>query len=120
MSQHEKSSILARNLRALDPEDAEELLKKIYIAVGETLRRVGTQVKVLLDVASTLGDPMSPTSSVGSPGMRSPNIQTPGIDGRMSGAPLKGVTGRDLQEELHQSSTWRISSARWWTLLKTR
>lgn len=102
-SQHEKSSILARNLRAMDPEDAEEMLKKIYIAVGETLRRVGTQVKVLLDVTSTLGDPSSPTSSVGSPALRTPNTPTPGPDGRMTAAPLKGVSGRDLQEELHQT-----------------
>ena len=102
-SQHEKSSILARNLRAMDPEDAEDMLKKIYTAVGETLRRVGTQAKVLLDVTSTLGDPASPTSSVGSPAIRTPNTPTPGTDGRISATPLKGVTGRDLQEELHQT-----------------
>lgn len=103
-SQHEKSSILARNLRAMDPEDAEEMLKKIYIGVGETLRRVGTQAKVLLDVTSTLGDPSSPTSSVGSPAIRTPNTpSTMSIEGRMSGTPLKGVSGRDLQEELHQT-----------------
>lgn len=102
-SQQEKSTILARNLRALEPEDAEELLKKMYIAVGETLRRVGTQVKVLLDVTSTLGDPTSPTSSVGSPAVRTPNTPTPSIEGRMTGVPLKGVSGRDLQEELHQT-----------------
>ncbi|KAH8805885.1 Vps54-like protein-domain-containing protein [Xylogone sp. PMI_703] len=53
-TQQEKSSILARNLRSLDPEDAEELYKKTYIGVGETLRRLGTQVKQLLDVTSTL------------------------------------------------------------------
>lgn len=54
LSQQEKSSILARNLRSLDAEDAEELLKKTYIGVGETLRRLGSQVKQLLDVTSTL------------------------------------------------------------------
>jgi vacuolar protein sorting-associated protein 54 len=102
-SQHEKSSILARNLRAMDPEDAEEMLKKIYIAVGETLRRAGTQAKVLLDVTSTLGDPVSPTSSIGSPALRTPNTPTPAVEGRMAAAPLKGVSGRDLQEELHQT-----------------
>ncbi|KAK8030875.1 Vps54-like protein-domain-containing protein [Apiospora arundinis] len=47
LSQQEKSSILARNLRALEPEDAELLFTKIYIGVTETLRRLTTQVKVL-------------------------------------------------------------------------
>ncbi|KAK6598405.1 hypothetical protein H4I95_09015 [Botrytis cinerea] len=77
-NQQEKSMILARNLRSLDPDDAEELLKKTYIQVGETLRRLGTQVKVLLDVTSTLGDP-----------------DTPGD--------LRGNSGRELQEEMHQT-----------------
>ncbi|KIM99583.1 hypothetical protein OIDMADRAFT_104583 [Oidiodendron maius Zn] len=102
-SQHEKSSILARNLRAMDPEDAEAMLKKIYIAVGETLRRVSTQAKVLLDVTSTLGDPISPTSSVGSPAIRTPNTPSSAVEGRLTGGSLKGVNGRDLQEELHQT-----------------
>ncbi len=52
LSQQEKSSILARNLRALDAEDAETLLVKVYTNVGEALRRVGTQTKILLDVTS--------------------------------------------------------------------
>ena len=56
LSQQEKSSILARNLRALDPMDAEALLTKIYIGVAETLRRLTTQVKVLLDVTSSASD----------------------------------------------------------------
>ncbi|CAK7265355.1 hypothetical protein SEPCBS57363_001540 [Sporothrix epigloea] len=56
LSQHEKSSILARNLRALDPQDAEELLTKIYIGVTESLRRFMTHGKVLLDVATSVGD----------------------------------------------------------------
>ncbi|KAK5162916.1 uncharacterized protein LTR77_011077 [Saxophila tyrrhenica] len=52
LSQQEKSSILARNLRALDAEDAEGLLVKVYTNVGEALRRVGTQTKILLDITS--------------------------------------------------------------------
>lgn len=56
LSQQEKSSILARNLRALDAEDAEALLTKIYISVTETLRRFTTHVKLLLDVASSVGE----------------------------------------------------------------
>lgn len=61
MSQQEKSSILARNLRALDPEDAEKLLIGVYTSVGEALRRVSTQTKILLDVTSSM-DPPAPTS----------------------------------------------------------
>ncbi|KAF2725149.1 Vps54-domain-containing protein [Polychaeton citri CBS 116435] len=54
LSQQEKSSILARNLRALDAEDAERMLIDIYVGVGEALRRLSTQTKVLLDVSSRL------------------------------------------------------------------
>ena len=52
-SQQEKSAILARNLRALDEKDSEELLVSIYTSVSEALRRLSIQVKVLLDVTST-------------------------------------------------------------------
>lgn len=97
-TQQEKSTILARNLRSLEPEDAEDLLKKTYIGVGETLRRLGTQVKVLLDVTSTLGEPS--LSGLKSP-PRSPNMAA--IDGRMQlGAP-KGASSREIQEEMHQT-----------------
>ncbi|KAI9731914.1 MAG: hypothetical protein M1834_004365 [Cirrosporium novae-zelandiae] len=65
MSQQEKSSILARNLRSLDPEDAEEMLFKIYTSVSEALRRLSVQVKVLLDLTSAIVNPpsKSPTKS---------------------------------------------------------
>ena len=104
-TQHEKSSILARNLRALDPDDAEDLLKKTYIGVGETLRRLGTQVKVLLDVTSQIGDPVGLTAAAAA-GMksppRSPNISA--LDGRMGGSPTMGNhPGREIQEEMHQT-----------------
>lgn len=95
-TQQERSSILARNLRALDPEDAEDLLKKTYIGVGETLRRLGTQVKVLLDVTSTIGDP---SSGLRSP-PRSPNMAA--MDGRLQPASRTAST-RDIQEEIHQT-----------------
>lgn len=73
LTQQEKSAVLARNLRALDPEAAEELLIKVYTTVGEALRRLGVQVKVLLDVTLSIeapktpagvpvSDPMSPTN----------------------------------------------------------
>lgn len=91
-SQQEKSSMLARNLRALDPEDAEDLLKKTYIGVGETLRRLGFQVKILLDVTSTLGEPAIPAGMKSPP--RSPNMAA--IDGR-----LKPNSTQQMQEEMH-------------------
>lgn len=98
-TQQEKSSILARNLRVLDPEDAEDLLKKTYIGVGETLRRLGTQVKVLLDVTSTLGDPAGPSGMKSPP--RSPNMAA--LDGRMNPSAMRGNLGREIQEEMHQT-----------------
>jgi vacuolar protein sorting-associated protein 54 len=97
-TQQEKSTILARNLRALEPDDAEELLKKTYIGVGETLRRLGTQVKVLLDVTSTLGEPS--TSGMKSP-PRSPNMAA--LDRRINPAAPKGISGQEIQEEMHQT-----------------
>ncbi|KAL8960220.1 MAG: hypothetical protein Q9193_003037 [Seirophora villosa] len=72
-TQQEKSSVLARNLRALDADDAEDMFKRMYSNVGEALRRLGTQVKVLLDVTSSftrrssatgVKSPMNPPSSV--------------------------------------------------------
>ena len=54
LSQQEKSSILARNLRALDAEDAEQLLVRVYTSVSEGLRRISTQTKVLLDLTSSM------------------------------------------------------------------
>ena len=68
LTQQEKSSLLARNLRTLEPEDAEDMLKKIYSNVGEALRRLGTQVKVILDITSSFSStpttkpPRSPMS----------------------------------------------------------
>ncbi|KAK2763158.1 hypothetical protein FQN54_009794 [Arachnomyces sp. PD_36] len=67
LSQQEKSSILARNLRALDPDDAQEMLTKVYTGVSECLRRLSVQVKVLLDITSGLGNPRSPLRSPTTP-----------------------------------------------------
>ncbi|KAJ5702655.1 Vacuolar protein sorting-associated protein 54 [Penicillium malachiteum] len=69
-SQQEKSSILARNLRALDSEDAYQMLLAVYTGISECLRRLSTQVKILLDIASGLENP---PASGRSP--RSPNPQ---------------------------------------------
>jgi vacuolar protein sorting-associated protein 54 len=100
LSQQERSAILARNLRSLEPGTAEDTLVKIYIGVGETLRRLGTQVKVLLDVTSTIDDPSSSNEPKSPP--RSPNA--PAIDGRLSGVEGSNPSAvRQLQEEIHQA-----------------
>jgi vacuolar protein sorting-associated protein 54 len=64
-SRQEKSAILARNLRALPAEDAEELFTKIYCRVGEALRRLQVQVRLLLDISSGQAtiSPKSPPKS---------------------------------------------------------
>ena len=101
MTQQEKSSVLARNLRALDAEDAEVMLKKIYSNVGEALRRLGTQVKVVLDITSTfdgtpdargLKSPMSPPAA--------------NMDSYMNGAPPAPTRRRRLtiqQDDIQQT-----------------
>ncbi|RMZ91482.1 hypothetical protein DV736_g1282, partial [Chaetothyriales sp. CBS 134916] len=55
-SQQEKSSLLARNLRALDPDDWFQMLADIYANTSEALRRLSAQVKILLDITSSLPD----------------------------------------------------------------
>ncbi|KAA8642939.1 hypothetical protein EYZ11_001062 [Aspergillus tanneri] len=69
ISQQEKSTILARNLRAMDAEDSYVMVARVYTGISESLRRLSVQVKVLLDIASGLGNPPSP-------GIKSP--KTPG------------------------------------------
>ncbi|KAG9255426.1 Vps54-like protein-domain-containing protein [Emericellopsis atlantica] len=95
-SSQEKSSILARNLRALGPDEAEELLATIYVSVTETLRRLTTQTKVILDIASSLS--AAPNGDgLKSPPSRSP-ISSPRLDRNMP--PFSGF---QLQEELHKT-----------------
>ncbi|KAM3455716.1 hypothetical protein MY3296_002134 [Beauveria thailandica] len=95
LSSQEKSANLARNLRALEPEDAEDLLQKMYVGVTETLRRLSTQVKVLLDIASSLAD--TPNGD----GVKSPTIRSP------LGSPRQdcqaAFPGFEIQEELHKA-----------------
>ena len=83
LSRQQKSSILARNLRALEPEDAEIMFKKIYANVGEALRRLGTQVKVLLDITSSLGSPHT-NPSLMSP-LRSAQMLSPPVSAMRNG-----------------------------------
>ncbi|KAK6498775.1 hypothetical protein TWF481_011348 [Arthrobotrys musiformis] len=69
----EKSSSLAKALRSLGPREAEELLVRIYTAISETLRRLGTQQKLLLDVTSGIDSILSPRNFATSPnGVGSP------------------------------------------------
>ncbi|KIV93007.1 hypothetical protein PV10_04252 [Exophiala mesophila] len=58
LSQQEKSSALARNLRALDPDDWYQMLATIYTNISEGLRRLSVQVKILLDITSNLPEHM--------------------------------------------------------------
>jgi len=112
MHQQEKSSILARNLRAMDAEDAEKMLVNVYTSVGETLRRVGTQTKVLLDVTSSMqptpssaGSPIPKSPSLGGGKSRSPSIST--VHERLSNGETASENAvslpRTVQEELSQA-----------------
>ncbi|OQE17823.1 hypothetical protein PENFLA_c023G10013 [Penicillium flavigenum] len=79
-TQQEMSNILSRNLRALSPEDPEAFFIKVYCGIGEALRRLSVQVKVLLDVISgmkTSSNVLTPVQSPGSkgdPAVRSPSL----------------------------------------------
>lgn len=98
MTQQEKSTVLARNLRSLDPEDAEDLLKKMYFNVGEALRRLGTQVKVLLDLTSSIGE----TSSTH--GVKSPlGSSTATADSYMTSAPPLPARAHPPEKETQQA-----------------
>ena len=97
LSQQEKSSILARNLRALEAEDAELMLRKIYSNVGEALRRLGLQVKIVLDVTSTFN---SSRSTVTSP--KSPPVQ------HMAGYIRAGTINSTLQLATQQDDVQQI------------
>lgn len=99
MSQQEKSLILARNLRAMDSEDAEMMLMKIYAAVGESLRRLGVQLKVLLDITSGILAPPAIT------GLRSPPkspINTT-LDSYMNAKGSESSSLDNIQAEMHQA-----------------
>jgi vacuolar protein sorting-associated protein 54 len=102
LSAGEKSSILARNLRNLEAEDAEEMFKKIYSNVGEALRRLGTQVKLLLDITSSLENPAYFKSPPGTPRseslnvLASPTVTTPTV--------IPIVRQEEIQQALDLSS----------------
>lgn len=97
LSSQEKSSILARNLRALDADSAYDMLKQIYTGVSESLRRLGIQVKVLLDITSGLG--AQPSPSVGRSSPRSPDPQNARSIPRSQGSAAEVAA---VQEEILQ------------------
>ncbi|KAK1992683.1 Vps54-domain-containing protein [Colletotrichum falcatum] len=100
LSNQEKSSILARNLRSLDPKDAEDLLKTVYIGVTETLRRLTTQVKVLLDIASSLTEEAT-AAGLKSPPARSPLASPMPLDREFPR--LDDFPSFEVQEEIHKA-----------------
>lgn len=100
LTQQDKSSILSRNLRDLDEDRAEELLVNVYTNVGEALRRLSTQVKVLLDVTSGVGTGVK-SPSVRSPSLKSPNTPLSANDLNSRLQPIQ--SGNQLQEELLQA-----------------
>ncbi|CAO2647424.1 Nn.00g083460.m01.CDS01 [Neocucurbitaria sp. VM-36] len=98
-SQQDKNSILARNLRAMDPADAEEFFVSIFTNIGEALRRLGTQVKVLLDVTSGVSTPPPSAGGLRSP-PRSPYMHN--MDSYL-GNSTPAPASNDLQMELMQA-----------------
>ncbi|KAF2240339.1 Vps54-domain-containing protein [Trematosphaeria pertusa] len=94
LTQQEKSSILSRNLRALSPKDAEAFFVKVYCGIGEALRRLRVQIKVLLDVTSgikkTPSNVLTPFQSPES--MDNPVVRPPSLS-----------MGCNLQEEITQA-----------------
>ena len=101
LSQQEKSAMLARNLRALDAEAMEELLTNIYTTVGEALRRLGIQTKILLDVTVTIDSTAdSETSSSNNPSIQ---IQSPGQTSAPSNVREQVTEALDLSSLLGQA-----------------
>lgn len=94
MTQQEKSSILARNLRALDADDWYQMLATIYTNISESLRRLSVQVKILLDITSNL-----PDHALKSP-PRSPDPAS--IDRVMSPPTGRGRATSSVQAEMQQ------------------
>jgi vacuolar protein sorting-associated protein 54 len=54
LTEQERASTISRNLRALGPEDAATFFTTVFCRVSEALRRLGVQVKVLLDLVSRM------------------------------------------------------------------
>ncbi|KAI9891889.1 MAG: Vacuolar protein sorting-associated protein 54 [Vezdaea aestivalis] len=100
-SQQEKSATLKQNLQSLDPEDAYTMLSHTYAGLGEFLRRLSTQFKVLLDITSGIGSPPS-SAGMRSP-MRSPSIGS--VDGYLAAGSSNGraISPGAVQREVNQA-----------------
>ncbi|KAF1830535.1 Vps54-domain-containing protein [Decorospora gaudefroyi] len=98
-SQADKNTILARNLRAMDPADAEAFFANIFTNIGEALRRLSILVKVLLDVTSGVSTPPASAGGLRSP-PRSPFMHN--ID-EYIGPDVPAPASNDLQMELMQA-----------------
>lgn len=94
LSQQEKSSILARNLRALDAEDWYNMLVSVYTNVSECLRRLSVQVKILLDVTSTMDRSQQDT-------LKSPPLSEPAGHTRMPS--MTRNRAQSIQAEMQQA-----------------
>lgn len=105
MTSQDKSTILMRNLRALDERDSELLLKNIYSNVGEALRRLGTQVKVVLDVTSSFSNSNSPAMAGPKSPLSPPIVNMEGFHNNLSprSFPLLPVQQEDIQQALDMS-----------------
>ncbi|KAL3421732.1 hypothetical protein PVAG01_05888 [Phlyctema vagabunda] len=101
-SQQDKSAILARNLRALDPEAADDLYLSLYTDVGEALRRLSIQVKVLLDITSGTASPPF-TSPEARSHMQSLNLSTLSNIGDLLSSEKSPTISCQMQEELTQA-----------------
>ena len=93
LNQQNKSSILARNIRALDSEDWFSMLVSVYTNVSECLRRLSVQVKILLDITSTMDQSQQ--------GVRSPG--TPDASGHMRAPSITRSRARSIQAEMQQA-----------------
>lgn len=93
-NQQERASLLARNIRAMDAEDWYQMLTSVYTNVSECLRRLSVQVKILLDVTSTMDQ--SQPDTVRSPGL------SPG-PGHMRAPSVTRSRAKSIQAEMQQA-----------------
>ncbi|KAK5088217.1 hypothetical protein LTR05_002434 [Lithohypha guttulata] len=98
-TQQEKSSILARNIRAMDATDWYSMLVSVYTNVSECLRRLSIQVKILLDVTSTMDQARPDVSKLSLPTDASGHIRTPST-GRHRASSIQA----EMQQALDLSS----------------
>lgn len=94
--------MLARNLKALDGEDAEKLLVGAYSSIGEALRRVSTQTKILLDVTSSMQAPEPKSPKSPSRAQQVASVEEKLASGTAS--ELKATVQEELSQALDMSS----------------